>query len=64
MYSVTIRLPADTTQAELLAQVEALNEDPAIHGILVQMPLPEAYRPRHRDPRASSRRRMSTAFIP
>ncbi len=40
MHSVTIRLPATTSQAELLAQVDALNADPAIHGILVQMPLP------------------------
>ena len=40
MRSVTIRMPATTTQAELLAQVDALNADPAIHGILVQMPLP------------------------
>jgi methylenetetrahydrofolate dehydrogenase (NADP+)/methenyltetrahydrofolate cyclohydrolase len=41
MHSVTIRLPAETTQAALLAQVVALNEDKAIHGILVQMPLPK-----------------------
>ncbi len=40
IHSVTIRLPAETTQEELLAQVDALNSDPAIHGILVQMPLP------------------------
>jgi len=33
-------LPADTTQAELLALVERLNADPAVHGILVQLPLP------------------------
>ena len=36
----TIRLPADTTQASLLALVEQLNGDAAVHGILVQMPLP------------------------
>jgi methylenetetrahydrofolate dehydrogenase (NADP+)/methenyltetrahydrofolate cyclohydrolase len=36
----TIRLPAATTQAELLALVERLNADPSVHGILVQMPLP------------------------
>jgi methylenetetrahydrofolate dehydrogenase (NADP+) / methenyltetrahydrofolate cyclohydrolase len=36
----TIRLPADTTQASLLALIEQLNDDPAVHGILVQMPLP------------------------
>ena len=40
MKSVTIRLPADTTQADLLARVDALNADPSVHGILVQMPLP------------------------
>jgi methylenetetrahydrofolate dehydrogenase (NADP+)/methenyltetrahydrofolate cyclohydrolase len=34
-------LPATTTQEELLAQVKRLNEDEAIHGILVQMPLPK-----------------------
>ena len=41
MRSVTIRLPADTTQADLLARIEALNADPSVHGILVQMPLPK-----------------------
>src|SRR5690348_17525194 len=41
MRSVTIRLPADTSQADLLAQVDALNADPSVHGILVQMPLPK-----------------------
>jgi methylenetetrahydrofolate dehydrogenase (NADP+)/methenyltetrahydrofolate cyclohydrolase len=41
MHSVTIKLPAATTQVELLAQVQRLNADPAIHGILVQMPLPK-----------------------
>ena len=41
MHSVTIRLPADTSQERLDAQVDALNADPAIHGILVQMPLPK-----------------------
>ena len=40
MHSLTIRLPEQTTQAELLAQVAALNADPAIHGILVQFPVP------------------------
>jgi methylenetetrahydrofolate dehydrogenase (NADP+)/methenyltetrahydrofolate cyclohydrolase len=40
MHSVTIRLPTETSQAELLAQVAALNADPAIHGILVQFPVP------------------------
>jgi methylenetetrahydrofolate dehydrogenase (NADP+) / methenyltetrahydrofolate cyclohydrolase len=41
MHSETIRLPATTTQDELLAHVDRLNADPAIHGILVQMPLPK-----------------------
>jgi methylenetetrahydrofolate dehydrogenase (NADP+)/methenyltetrahydrofolate cyclohydrolase len=40
MHSETIRLPADTSQARLLETVERLNHDPAIHGILVQLPLP------------------------
>ena len=40
MHSVTIRLPVTTTQDELLAIVDRLNADPAIHGMLVQMPLP------------------------
>jgi methylenetetrahydrofolate dehydrogenase (NADP+)/methenyltetrahydrofolate cyclohydrolase len=34
------RLPADTTEADLLARIRALNEDPKVHGILVQLPLP------------------------
>jgi methylenetetrahydrofolate dehydrogenase (NADP+)/methenyltetrahydrofolate cyclohydrolase len=36
----TIRLPAETNQADLLAHVRALNEDAAVDGILVQLPLP------------------------
>jgi len=40
MHGETIRLPASTGQDELLALVERLNADPAVHGILVQMPLP------------------------
>lgn len=40
MKSVTIRMPAETTQAELMAKVEDLNNDPTIHGFLVQLPLP------------------------
>jgi len=34
-------LPGDISQADLLEQVRALNEDPQIHGILVQLPLPK-----------------------
>jgi methylenetetrahydrofolate dehydrogenase (NADP+)/methenyltetrahydrofolate cyclohydrolase len=41
MHSVTIKMPAATTQQELLTEVKRLNEDGAIHGILVQMPLPK-----------------------
>jgi methylenetetrahydrofolate dehydrogenase (NADP+)/methenyltetrahydrofolate cyclohydrolase len=41
MHSVTHLLPADTSQATLLALVAELNADPAIHGILVQLPLPK-----------------------
>lgn len=40
MHSVTLRLPADTPQEQLLRQIDALNADRAIDGILVQMPLP------------------------
>ena len=40
MVSATHRLPAETTQAELLALVAALNADSAVDGILVQLPLP------------------------
>ncbi len=39
-HSVQHSLPAETSQDELLAVVDALNADPAIHGILVQLPLP------------------------
>jgi len=41
MHSVTIRLPAETSQDELLATIDRLNADPAIHGMLVQLPLPK-----------------------
>ncbi|ODT06381.1 MAG: bifunctional methylenetetrahydrofolate dehydrogenase/methenyltetrahydrofolate cyclohydrolase, partial [Kaistia sp. SCN 65-12] len=39
-HSVQHKLPADTTEADVLAIVADLNADPAIHGILVQLPLP------------------------
>jgi methylenetetrahydrofolate dehydrogenase (NADP+) / methenyltetrahydrofolate cyclohydrolase len=39
-HSVQHTLPATTSEAELLTLVEALNADPAVHGILVQLPLP------------------------
>ncbi|HEY3012549.1 MAG TPA: bifunctional methylenetetrahydrofolate dehydrogenase/methenyltetrahydrofolate cyclohydrolase FolD [Gemmatimonadales bacterium] len=41
MHSVTIRLPASTSEVELLDTVDHLNADPQIHGILVQLPLPK-----------------------
>lgn len=47
MKSFEHRLPAETTQAELLVLVNRLNVDPEIHGILVQLPLPA-----HLDPNA------------
>jgi methylenetetrahydrofolate dehydrogenase (NADP+)/methenyltetrahydrofolate cyclohydrolase len=40
MYSETHRLPAETTQDDLLALVAKLNADPKIHGVLVQFPVP------------------------
>jgi methylenetetrahydrofolate dehydrogenase (NADP+) / methenyltetrahydrofolate cyclohydrolase len=40
MHSVLETWPASMSEAELLARVAALNEDPSIHGILVQLPLP------------------------
>jgi len=40
MKSDTIRLPADTPERELLALLDRLNADRAVHGILVQLPLP------------------------
>ena len=47
IHSVTVRLPASTSQPELVDAVAALNRDPLVHGILVQMPLPK-----HLDPDA------------
>ncbi|MEH7253543.1 bifunctional methylenetetrahydrofolate dehydrogenase/methenyltetrahydrofolate cyclohydrolase FolD [Neobacillus niacini] len=41
MHSVLIELSEEATQEELLTKIEDLNEDPAIHGILVQLPLPK-----------------------
>jgi methylenetetrahydrofolate dehydrogenase (NADP+)/methenyltetrahydrofolate cyclohydrolase len=41
-YSIQHNLSADTSEAELLALVRTLNADPAVHGILVQLPLPDA----------------------
>ena len=40
MNSYEHKLDADTSEADLLALIETLNADPAVHGILVQLPLP------------------------
>ena len=48
MLSRTIRMDAETSQEALEAEIEQLNRDPAIHGILVQLPLP-----RHLDEQAA-----------
>ncbi|MFN4907766.1 MAG: bifunctional methylenetetrahydrofolate dehydrogenase/methenyltetrahydrofolate cyclohydrolase FolD [Bacteroidota bacterium] len=39
--STIVRMSADVSQAEVIAQVEAWNADPSVHGILVQLPLPK-----------------------
>ena len=44
MHSVGHNLPATTSQADVLALIDRLNRDPAIHGILVQLPLPKPLR--------------------
>ena len=41
MHSLLEKWPADMTEADLLTRVGALNNDPSIHGILVQLPLPD-----------------------
>ncbi len=48
MYSETHRLAADTTEDALVGLIERLNRDPAIHGVLIQLPLPP-----HLDPAAA-----------
>ena len=40
IHSEQVTLPADTAEADLLARIDGYNQDPAIHGILVQLPLP------------------------
>jgi methylenetetrahydrofolate dehydrogenase (NADP+)/methenyltetrahydrofolate cyclohydrolase len=39
--SIAHRVPATTTQQELISLVDALNKDPKVHGILIQLPLPK-----------------------
>ena len=41
IHSLQIELPAETTEDELLLKIAELNNDPAVHGILVQLPLPK-----------------------
>ncbi|HEV2748896.1 MAG TPA: bifunctional 5,10-methylenetetrahydrofolate dehydrogenase/5,10-methenyltetrahydrofolate cyclohydrolase [Gemmatimonadales bacterium] len=41
LHHETIRLPQETSEAELLALIDRLNADPKIHGILIQLPLPK-----------------------
>ncbi|HRP09533.1 MAG TPA: bifunctional methylenetetrahydrofolate dehydrogenase/methenyltetrahydrofolate cyclohydrolase FolD [Terricaulis sp.] len=41
MRSLEFRMPADTAEADLIAQVDALSRDPEVDGILVQLPLPK-----------------------
>ena len=45
LHSVLERYDASLSEADLLARIQALNADPAIHGILVQMPLPKHIKP-------------------
>ena len=40
MHSLQVEMPAETTQAELEAKIDEVASDPAIHGMIVQMPLP------------------------
>src|SRR5256885_13954809 len=55
LYHETIKLPKDTSEADLMSLLERLNVNPKIHGILVQLPLPrqiDTNRALHRiDPR-------------
>jgi methylenetetrahydrofolate dehydrogenase (NADP+)/methenyltetrahydrofolate cyclohydrolase len=45
--SEVVHLPADISEERLLGHIRRLNENPAIHGILVQLPLPPHITPRH-----------------
>jgi methylenetetrahydrofolate dehydrogenase (NADP+)/methenyltetrahydrofolate cyclohydrolase len=45
VHSVLEKYPATLSEADLLARIGALNNDPSIHGILVQMPLPKHINP-------------------
>ena len=43
LHSEVVRFPAEASQGELMERLAALNADPRIHGIIVQLPLPERY---------------------
>ena len=45
MFSLNIKLPAETSQADLIRRIDELNSNPNVHGILVQMPLPKQIDP-------------------
>ncbi len=47
IYSEKINLPGDISEKELLSLIEKLNNDPRIHGILVQLPLPKQINESH-----------------
>ena len=47
MLSREIRLPATVAESDLICEIEKLNADPAIHGILVQLPLPKGFSEEH-----------------
>jgi len=47
MYSRELHLPADAAESELISIIAELNSDPAIHGILVQLPLPKSFSERN-----------------
>ena len=63
MHAVDLRLPASTSEAELLAKVAELNADDAVHALLVQLPLPAGIDEEHViqaiDPRQGRRRPAS-----
>ena len=40
LHSIVVEMPGDSTQQQIIEQVRAMNTDPLIHGILVQLPLP------------------------
>lgn len=45
MFEETVRLPADSSEEEILKTVDRLNRDPCFHGVLVQLPLPKWVNP-------------------